>query len=69
MPGWNPSSWAYHGDDGKFYAQSDAGTTYGDTFGAGDVVGCHIAFDKGVTFTKNGTSLGKESEDHRVDYV
>ena len=67
MPGWNHSSWGYHGDDGKFFAQSGTGTTYGDTFGAGDVVGCHITFDKGVTFTKNGASFGKESEDFLVD--
>jgi hypothetical protein len=59
MPGWNPSSWGYHGDDGKFFAESGTGTAYGDTFETGDVVGCHIDFDKGITFTKNDTSLGE----------
>src|SRR6266498_4634422 len=69
MPGWNPLSWGYHGDDGNFFAESGKGTTYGDTFKTGDVVGCHITFNKGVTFTKNGTSLGKELEDFLVDHI
>ena len=60
MPGWDPSSWGYHGDDGKFFAESGRGTTYGDKFGTGDVVGCHITADKGVIFTKNRTFLGKK---------
>jgi Ran-binding protein 9/10 len=58
LPGWKPSSWGYHGDDGKIY-ESNKGTAYGDKFGTGDVIGCHVSFDKGITFTKNGTSLGK----------
>jgi Ran-binding protein 9/10 len=62
LPGWELSSWGYHGDDGKLYAQSSKGITYSDTFGTGDVVGCLIAFDKGITFTKNGTPLGNESK-------
>jgi Ran-binding protein 9/10 len=60
FPGWNFASWAYHGDDSRFFAESSTGTAYGDKFGTGDVVGCHVTFGKGVTFTKNGTSLGKE---------
>jgi hypothetical protein len=59
MPGWTPSSWGYHGDDGNIYAESVRGKTYGSTFGTGDVVGCHITFARGITFTKNGISLGK----------
>ena len=69
MPGWKRSSWGYHGDDGKSFADSPTGTTYSDTFGTGDVVGCCVAFGKGVTFTKNGTALGKESEEFLVDHM
>ena len=69
MPGWELSSWGYHGDDGRLFAQSGTGTTYSDTFGTGDLVGCHIAFDKGITFTKNGTSLGKDLEELLVGHV
>jgi SPRY domain len=65
MPGWEPSSWGYHGDNGKFYSESGQGTTYGDKFGTGDVVGCYITVDKGVVFTKNGTLLGKRSSPTR----
>jgi SPRY domain len=63
--GWEPSSWGYHGDNGKFYSESSQGKTYGDKFGTGDVVGCHITIDKGVIFTKNGTSLGRRSSPTR----
>ncbi|KAI9856495.1 MAG: hypothetical protein M1813_008873 [Trichoglossum hirsutum] len=58
FPGWKSSSWGYHGDNGKAYAESDTGTPYGETFGAGDVIGCLIISGDGVVFTKNGASLG-----------
>lgn len=58
LPGWH-ASWAYRAGDGKFFAHSDQGEEYGPTFGAGDVVGCHFHIDKGITFYKNGESLGK----------
>ena len=58
LPGWDPPSWAYHGDDGKAYA-GNTGKLYGETFGTGDVIGCQISFEDGVSFTKNGISLGK----------
>jgi hypothetical protein len=64
MPGWNFSAWGYHGDDGKFYAESGTGTSYSETFGTGDVVGCEICLNEGVTFTKNGTPLGKNTGGH-----
>ena len=60
MPGWHTSSWGYHGDDGRRFNSGEEGKTYGDKFGTGDVVGCYIAFDKGITFTKNGTSFGEK---------
>jgi hypothetical protein len=60
FPGWKSSSWGYHGDNGKAYAESDTGTPYGETFGAGDVIGCLIISGDGVVFTKNGASLGKD---------
>jgi Ran-binding protein 9/10 len=62
FPGWTLGSWAYYGDDGEFYAELGTGITYGDKFGTGDVVGCYFSFDKGITFTKNGTPLGKKGK-------
>jgi Ran-binding protein 9/10 len=69
MPGWEPSSWGYHGDDGEFYSGSGHGTTYGDKFGTGDVVGCHITVDKGITFTKNGAFLSKKRSSPTRPYL
>jgi len=62
MPGWDAHSFAYHGDDGKFYHGSGFGVPCGPTFGAGDTVGCGIIYpplaapESGgeIFFTKNG---------------
>ncbi|KAF9072663.1 concanavalin A-like lectin/glucanase domain-containing protein [Rhodocollybia butyracea] len=59
LPGWEETSWGYHGDDGCSFAAERTGTNYGPTFGLGDVVGCGIDFSTGrAFFTKNGTYLG-----------
>ncbi len=58
MPGWESSSWGYHGDDGFAY-QSGGGTSYGEKFGTGDTIGCQFSVDTGISFTKNGAPLGK----------
>ncbi|PLB37704.1 putative Ran-binding protein (RanBP10) [Aspergillus candidus] len=61
LPGWEPESWAYHGDDGKsFFGESQGqGRQYGPTFGANDTVGCGVNFSTGCAFfTKNGVFLG-----------
>jgi Ran-binding protein 9/10 len=60
MPGWEPGSWGYHGDDGKiFWDGQDA--EYGPTYGAEDVVGCGVDFTtNSAFFTKNGRYLGKQ---------
>ncbi|KAJ3827625.1 SPRY-domain-containing protein [Lentinula raphanica] len=63
LPGWEPSSWGYHGDDGCSFAAERHGTPYGPTFGLGDVVGCGIDFSTNrAFFTKNGTYLGSVFE-------
>ncbi|KAF8823911.1 hypothetical protein HHX47_DHR9000448 [Lentinula edodes] len=33
LPGWEPTSWGYHGDDGCSFAAERNGTPYGPTFG------------------------------------
>ncbi|KAE9409394.1 SPRY-domain-containing protein [Gymnopus androsaceus JB14] len=59
LPGWEPLSWGYHGDDGSSFAAEQNGTPYGPTFGLGDVVGAGIDWATNrAFFTKNGTFLG-----------
>ena len=57
LPGWLSGSWAYHGDDGKKFVETGKGLAYGETFGAGDVVGCLVSEKGDVKFTKNGVLL------------
>jgi Ran-binding protein 9/10 len=58
LPGWDPGSWGYHGDDGQSFASQGVGQGYGPTFTTGDIVGCGIDFQKGFAFyTKNGQLL------------
>ncbi|GLB36579.1 putative protein with domain in SPla and the RYanodine receptor [Lyophyllum shimeji] len=59
LPGWEPNSWGYHGDDGCSFAAEKTGTKYGPTFGTGDIIGCGIDFTTHKAFfTKNGALLG-----------
>ncbi|KAG8781976.1 hypothetical protein FRC15_007787 [Serendipita sp. 397] len=60
LPGWEPGSWGYHGDDGlSFAGQPRAGSEFGPRFGTGDTIGCGINFlDHNAFYTKNGTWIG-----------
>lgn len=59
LPGWEPESWAYHGDDGNSFCCQSSGRTYGPPFTAGDIIGCGVNFRTGSAFfTKNGEHLG-----------
>ncbi|KAL8929810.1 MAG: hypothetical protein Q9208_000954 [Pyrenodesmia sp. 3 TL-2023] len=68
MPGWHPSSWGYHGDDGRkfhngegmeYHKHDRGGFEYSATYHANDIVGCGINRQTGkVFFTKNGVYLG-----------
>lgn len=60
LPGWEPDSWGWHGDDGNTFCCQMTGKRYGPTFTTGDVVGCGINFMTGSAFfTKNGVHQGK----------
>lgn len=70
LPGWEPGSWGYHGDDGHSFACYGTGKPYGPTFTTGDVIGCGVNFAEGnwsAFFTKNGQSLGIAFKDLKVD--
>ena len=59
LPGWEPESWAYHGDDGKAFGCEKPGKSYGPKFTTGDVIGCGVNFKtNSAFFTKNGVFQG-----------
>ena len=60
MPGWNLSSWGYHGDDGmKYNSPTGRGLRYSNTYSTHDIVGCGINLQTGkLFFTKNALYLG-----------
>ncbi|CAI2177082.1 2127_t:CDS:2, partial [Funneliformis geosporum] len=58
MPGWEDSSWGYHGDDGNTYLNND-GKSYGPKFMTGDTIGCSLNIRNNTVFyTRNGVNLG-----------
>jgi hypothetical protein len=60
LPGWEPESWAYHGDDGMTFCCTASGRPYGPKYSTTDVIGCGVNFRTGhAFFTKNGNNLGK----------
>ncbi|KAF7310493.1 Ran-binding protein [Mycena chlorophos] len=64
LPGWEPNSWGYHGDDGCSFAAEKAGTPFGPTYGTGDTIGCGIDFSTNTAFfTKNGSFIGSVFRD------
>ncbi|CAG8601628.1 2247_t:CDS:2 [Dentiscutata heterogama] len=61
MPGWEPDTIGYHGDDGNLYCERGTGVKFGPLYTTGETVGCGINFfDKFIFFTKNGVILGIE---------
>ncbi|KAF3122305.1 hypothetical protein TWF703_001451 [Orbilia oligospora] len=64
LPGWEPNSWGYHGDDGKSFCCSGMGKAYGPQFNTKDVIGCGINFRTHTAFfTRNGQMLGTAFRD------
>ena len=67
MPGWynaSAPSFAYHGDDGHLYANSNSSSKeYAGSYGKGDTIGCGVIYDDSVEgtifYTRNGAPQGK----------
>ncbi|EIE25153.1 SPRY-domain-containing protein [Coccomyxa subellipsoidea C-169] len=59
LPGWEPQSYGYHGDDGNAFRSDGKGRRYGPTFGTGDVVGALLnRAEQTIAYFKNGIDLG-----------
>ena len=58
VPGWDPNTYGYHGDNGEFYDNSGVGKPYASKYTTGDIVGAGINFaSEEIFFTKNGKLL------------
>ncbi|KAJ9646405.1 hypothetical protein H2199_002454 [Coniosporium tulheliwenetii] len=70
LPGWEPESWAYHGDDGFSFCCTASGKAYGPKFSSLDVIGCGVNFRTNCAFfTKNGVNLGIAFRDIKSEHL
>ncbi|ORY44413.1 SPRY-domain-containing protein [Rhizoclosmatium globosum] len=68
LPGWDPGSYGYHGDDGFLFESTGKGKPYGPTYTKGDTIGCIVNFmDNTMSFTKNGILIGVAFRDLKPD--
>ena len=59
LPGWEPNSYGYHGDDGHVFNGRGTGRPYGPMYTTGDWIGViYDRFEQTITFTKKGFQLG-----------
>ncbi|PRW56754.1 Ran-binding 10 [Chlorella sorokiniana] len=59
LPGWEPHSYGYHGDDGHAFSGRGTGRAYGPTYTTGDWIGVILnRIERTITFTKKGYDLG-----------
>lgn len=59
LPGWEPHSYGYHGDDGHIFSGRGTGHAYGPTFSTGDWLGVILnRVERTISFTKKGYDLG-----------
>ena len=59
MPGWEPVSHAWHGDDGCTFHSCGNGSPLSAPWAEGDVIGCGVDFRaRAVFFTRNGNLQG-----------
>jgi len=59
LPGWEPHSYGYHGDDGHVFNGRGTGRPYGPTYTTGDWIGVIFnRIDSTISFTKRGFKLG-----------
>ncbi|KAF4623284.1 hypothetical protein D9613_002023 [Agrocybe pediades] len=55
LPGADPHSWGYYGEDGSALSPDRNNVHFGPPFGTGDIIGCGIDFSANVAFyTRNG---------------
>ncbi|TIC22221.1 hypothetical protein E3Q12_02833 [Wallemia mellicola] len=65
LPGWEPCSWGYHGDDGCFFAQAADGLKFGPEYSttSGNVIGMGFDFTQNKSFyTLNGSFIAYSPE-------
>jgi Ran-binding protein 9/10 len=64
LPGWEPHSYGYHGDDGHVFSGRGTGRAYGPMYTTGDWLGIILnRVERTISFTKKGYDLGVAFED------
>ncbi|KAI3427988.1 hypothetical protein D9Q98_006376 [Chlorella vulgaris] len=59
LPGWEPHSYGYHGDDGHAFSGRGTGKAYGPHYTTGDWIGVVLnRIEQTISFTKKGFELG-----------
>jgi len=59
LPGWEPKTFGYHGDDGNAFESSGKGRAFGPTFTTGDTVSVlYNQVERTIGYFKNGVWLG-----------
>ncbi|KAL4443421.1 hypothetical protein ABPG75_011158 [Micractinium tetrahymenae] len=59
LPGWEPHSYGYHGDDGHAFSGRGTGRAYGPIYTTGDWIGVVLnRIERTIAFTKKGYDLG-----------
>ena len=67
LPGWEPQSYGYHGDDGNAFRSDGKGRRYGPTFGTGARIlllgpgGCIAHSDSCVPFMQQAVRSSRQS--------
>ncbi|CAJ1970482.1 unnamed protein product [Cylindrotheca closterium] len=70
LPGWDMTSFGYHGDNGGLYHGSGHSQQRTEAFGPGDTVGIGVDYvSKTIFVTKNGRYLGTAYEVFTVDFL
>lgn len=69
LPGWEPSSWGYHGDDGNSFAGQSDGTPYGPVFGSTSTLSVSLGYTDYICVAGDVIGCGVDFTEGRAFYT